>query len=81
MERETAIADKITLHDLGNGLIILGLILLVVYVALATLSLFVYAEGAWKVWTYPHMLGLSTAAILFLLVVGAILRYLPSSNP
>jgi len=79
VENKVAVADKTTLRDLGNGLIILGFMLLVIYVALLLLSFLVYAEEGWKVWTYPSMFGLATGVIVFLLFVGTILRYLPSS--
>ena len=79
MENGIAVADKTTLRDMGNGLIILGSMLLVIYLALLLLSFFVYAEEGWKVWTYPSMFGPVTALIAFLLVAGTILRYLPSS--
>lgn len=72
--------ERTTLRDWGNGLLVLGIILLVVYCALAIMSTVVYAEGAWKVWTYPRTFGLSMAAILTLLVAGTILRYFPSSS-
>jgi uncharacterized membrane protein len=80
MEHGIVDADKTTLRDLGNGLIILGFILSVIYIALLLLSFLVYAEGGWKVWTYPSMFGLAIGVILFLLLVGATLRYLPSSD-
>jgi uncharacterized membrane protein YkgB len=74
-----AVADRTTLRDLGNGLIILGSILLVIYIALLLLSFLVYAEEGWKVWTYPSMAGPVTVLVVLLLVAGTIMRYLPSS--
>lgn len=79
VHNEIEIAPKTTLRDVGNGFIILGLILLVVYFTLLIVAFSMYAEEGWKVWTYPSMLGLATAVIIFLLFVGVILRYLPSS--
>ena len=79
MHDEIEITRKTTLRDVGNGFIILGLILLVTYFALLIIAFSVYAEEGWKVWTYPSMFGLATAVIIFLLFVGVILRYLPSS--
>jgi hypothetical protein len=80
VENGIAAADKTTLRDLGNGLIVLGAILSVTYVALLLLSFMVYAESGWKVWTYPSMSGLAVGVILFLLLLGAALRYIPSSD-
>lgn len=74
-----AVADRTTLRDLGNGLIILGSMLIVIYIALLLLSFLVYAEGGWKVWTYPSMFAPVSVLVLFLIVAGAIMRYLPPS--
>lgn len=79
VENDMAVADRTTLRDLGNGLIILGSILIVIFIALLLLSFLVYAEGGWKVWTYPSMLGPVSVLVVFLIVAGAIMRYLPSS--
>jgi ABC-type transport system involved in multi-copper enzyme maturation permease subunit len=76
---EIELREKTILRDVGNGFIILGLILLVVYFALLIIAFSIYAEEGWKVWTFPSMFGLATAVIIFLLFVGVILRYLPSS--
>ncbi len=74
-----AVADRTTLRDLGNGLIILGSMLIVIYIALLLLSFLVYAEGGWKVWTYPSMVGPVSVLVAFLVIAGTIMRYLPSS--
>ena len=74
VENELTTAERTTLRDWGNGLTILGAILLVVYSALALLSVTVCVEGSWRVWTYPRTIGLSMTAILILLVAGLILR-------
>ena len=74
-----AVADRTTMRDLGNGLIILGSILLVIYIALLLLSFLVYAEDGWKVWTYPSMFGPVSLLVASLVIAGTIMRYLPSS--
>ncbi|MFQ5909343.1 MAG: hypothetical protein ACE5IJ_01310 [Thermoplasmata archaeon] len=78
MEREIEPAEKTTLRDVGNGFIVLGLLLLAIYFALLILAFSVYAEEGWKVWTYPSMFGTATAVVIVLLFVGSLLRYLPS---
>ncbi|MFQ6128462.1 MAG: hypothetical protein ACE5QW_06130 [Thermoplasmata archaeon] len=81
MDNEIELVEETTLRDVGNGFIILGCVLLVIYVALLILAYFVYAEEGWKVWTYPSMFGLATAVIVFLLFVGLVLRYIPVPPP
>jgi hypothetical protein len=80
MEKIIPVAEKTTLRDVGNGFIILGAILMTTYTALLLLSFLVYAEGGWKVWTYPSMSVLAISSIVILILVGAILKFLPSPD-
>lgn len=73
---EANVKEKIGVKDIGNGLIILGLVLFFIYLVLLFASCFLYAESNWKVWSYPAMLHGTATAVLVLIGVGILLRLL-----
>ena len=65
--------DRLTARDIGKGLLLLALVILLSYFALAIISPSAYVEANWKTWTLPSMLVGTLFIASLLAIVGLIL--------
>lgn len=73
-KRKLGIEDKITLRDIGNGLILLAGLLLIGYFALLFVTMLVQVEPGQGVWTMPSYMVNTVVIALILIIVGFTIR-------
>ncbi len=71
---EDAVDSEVTTRDIGNGLVVLGLILLAVYVTFVLLPASLYSEYSNPVWTEPRVAPGFVILFAVLITIGAVLR-------
>lgn len=73
-KRTIGAEDKVTLRDVGNGLILLAGLLLIGYFALLFVTVFVQVEPGQGVWTMPSYMVSTVVVALVLIIVGLTIR-------
>jgi len=73
-KRTIGAEDKVTLRDVGNGLILLAGLLLIGYFALLFVTVLVQVEPGQGVWTMPSYMVSTVVIALILIIVGLTIR-------
>jgi hypothetical protein len=66
--------DKVTLKDVGNGLLLLAALILISYFILLFISGMVEVEPGQMVWTLPGYLASTITIAILLIISGLVLR-------